>query len=117
MLGQHVVVIAGHDHDRPAGESAAKQAKNRLGVGQHGGDRAVTQLERVAEQNETIDPLEGVDQGLHNTVAPQHIVARTIPDMQVGDDQRPHPTLPLGGARTDRLGQHEADVLPRDRQL
>jgi hypothetical protein len=37
--------------------------------------------------------------------------------MQVGDDQRPHPTLPLGGARTDRLGQHEADVLPRDRQL
>ena len=112
-----VVVVAGEHQQLAAG------AERRAGLGEErrrelGGVavRRLAQLEPVAEDHEPVDPVERLDQRRAQLGAPQQVLAARRADVQVGDDERPHPTsVPRRWPRSTASSSPTSRACSRDR--
>ena len=86
-----MVVIARHDHDLGAAPSAlADRASTGRGRGERVAERALAQLEHVAEQHQPVDAGERLEQRARGSRRAQHVAPRARAEVQVRDDQRAH---------------------------
>jgi hypothetical protein len=84
-----VIVVAGHDRNLGAGRQRAGQiGAEPLRRPQRVAHRTLAQLEHIAEQDETIDPLQRSQQSRPRLLTTQQIKSGERPQMEVGDDQR-----------------------------
>jgi uncharacterized RDD family membrane protein YckC len=83
-------VVAGHDHELTVPERLAERAHHRGGRGQDLGQRPVAKLEHVAEQHQAVDVVESLDEAIAVRLAPDQVRAVAEPEVEVGDDRRPH---------------------------
>lgn len=84
------IVISRHDdHLTPGPEPSAERAQHRLGHLERPGGTAGRQLGQIPEQHETIEVGQRVQQPRLGTGPAQHVVARPVAQVQIGDDQRP----------------------------
>lgn len=51
---------------------------------------AQRELDDISEQHQAVDPIKRGEQALEGGRPAQHIVTRTLTEVQVGDEQRPH---------------------------
>ena len=92
---ERAVVVAGDDDDLAVGaESLADGADDRRGAGHRPARLTGHQLQRVAEQHEPLDAVEGIKQPGARRRRLEDVVAGPVPEVQVGDDECAH-----GGAR------------------
>ncbi len=85
-----MVVVARHNHDLPPGEGTSKLLEERASCGQRVSPRPVTQLQDVAEQHESLNAVQSLDQGRPWPGAAQHVGAGSGPQVQIGYDQGAH---------------------------
>src|SRR5665213_2475671 len=108
-----MVVVAGAHHDLPPGEHPAEILEEWPRGGHRVARRTVAQLEYVAEQHQTVDVLQGLQQRRAWLGAAQHVGTRAAAEMQVGDDQRAH--LADRTRRGDDRRAQEAPTTPSGR--
>ena len=60
--------------------------------------RRLAQLEPVAEHDQAVDAVQRLDQRRAQLGAAQEVVAARGTEVQIGDDERPHPTSVPGAA-------------------
>jgi hypothetical protein len=82
-----VVVIAGDEEHLAPIEGPAERREERPGGGEGAAGGLAAKLDRVAEEDEAIDPVEGSAQGADGPGAPEDVGAGVRADVEVGDDQ------------------------------
>jgi hypothetical protein len=95
-LGEAVVVVAGDQHDPPAGHRLAELLEEGLDDLQHLREGQLAQLEHVAEQDEAVGSADLVEQDAANRRVPAEVLAGGAAEVQVGDDRGAHPRQPRG---------------------
>ena len=88
-------MIARHERDALACERRRELLEQRPHQLEQGGDRALAQLERVAQQHDPIGALERGDQPLERPGAPQHVGLVQRTEVEIGDDGGAHRHYPL----------------------
>ena len=83
-----VVVVARHEHDLAAAHGGPDLAEERLARSQRLADRAVAQLEDVAEEHEAVGAVQRLEQRRAHLGLAQDVGAGAPAEVQVGDDQR-----------------------------
>ena len=83
-------MVAGHDHQLAPGERLADPGQGGGAGVEHLGQRAVAELEHVAEQDQPLDVLELRQQQLPEARAAQQVTAAAEPEVEVGDHGRAH---------------------------
>ena len=83
-------MVAGHDHQLAPGERVADPGQGGGAGVEHLGQRAVAELEHVAEQDQPLDVLELRQQQLPEARAAQQVTAAAEPEVEVGDHGRAH---------------------------
>ena len=85
---QAMVVVAGNEDDVPAGERRADGAEELAGFEQRLAERAVAELDDVAEEDDPlgVDPLDGLEQPLAHRRPAQDVVPGSGAEMEVGDE-------------------------------
>ena len=83
-----MVVVARHDDHLLVGtERGAQLGQNRLGDVKYAGDRPGPELERVAEQDQTVDVGQSLREYGPGGVVLEHRHPRACPEVQIRDDQ------------------------------
>ena len=99
--------LPGHEDERPARERLAERVDQRRGHLQRLGERALAQLERVAEQHDPVGAAERLDQPLAHVRVARDVGAAERAEVQVRDDRRPHSRD--GGSRVTGWGRGQLD--------
>jgi hypothetical protein len=86
-----VVVVAGHEHDPPAGERTAQRLERRTRHLERLRERALAQLERVAQHHQAVHAGDRLDQRLERLSAARDVGIRQAADVEVRYDGRAHP--------------------------
>jgi hypothetical protein len=85
-----VVVVARNEDDLGVGQAGPYGPQHGLGDRERLVERAVAQLERVAQQHELLDAVEALQQRIERGRVAQDIGLRAGAQVQVGDDEGPH---------------------------
>ena len=85
-----MVVVAGDDHQLAVAKRLAELGDHRPGDLEHLRQRAVAQLEHVAEQDEAVDLAELAQQPRQKVFPAQQVRTAAEPEVQVRDDRREH---------------------------
>ncbi len=83
---ERVVVVAGDDHQLPAGERAPEVLEEGPRGGQRFAHRPVAQLEHVSEQHHALDVRDRLEQRCAQLGAAQQIGSGDAAEVQIGDD-------------------------------
>jgi hypothetical protein len=79
-----VIVVAGHDqHFAISAQRIAQLSQHRLGAGEDPAQRPVAHLEHVAQQDQSVDPSERVQQCRSLGSVAQHVDAAEPAEVQV----------------------------------
>jgi hypothetical protein len=87
-----VVVARQHQQLAVAPQRGARLGEERRGELRGGAVRRLAQLEPVAEHDQAVDVAQRLDQRRAQLCPPQQVLAVRGADVEVGDDERPHPT-------------------------
>jgi hypothetical protein len=82
-----VVVIARDEKHVTPVEGPAERLEERAGGGEGTADGLAAELDGVAEENEPIDAVEGLEQGPGGDGPAEDVGAQVRADVEVGDDQ------------------------------
>ena len=84
-------MVAGHDDDLVlAAQPLAERAQDRLGDLHRLSRATLRQFDDVAEEHETLDAVEGVEQRIERLIVAQDVAAQAGAEVQIGDDERGH---------------------------
>ncbi len=87
---QHDLAIRSHRAlDRP---------QDRFGKFERLARTPLGELEHIAEQHQSVDPIEGVEQQRQRLGMTQDVAAETATEVQIGDDEGAHVHARVGGA-------------------
>ena len=92
-----VVVVAGNEHDVAAGEGLADCLEERAGRIERDAERALAELEHVAEEDQPVDVGGRLEEPFDDRLAAQHVGPVAGAEVEVGDE---------GGARHRRASSH-----------
>ena len=83
-------MVAGEEDDLDVADRGAELGEHREGVLERRAERAVAQLDRVAEQDQALGPAQLLEQHGAGLGVAQHVAAGGRAEVQVGDDGRLH---------------------------
>jgi hypothetical protein len=89
-LGEAVVVVAGDEDDVDLADRGAELGEEGEGVLERGAERALAQLDHVAEQDEALGAAQLLDQEGADLRVAQEVAAARRAEVEVGDDRRLH---------------------------
>ena len=107
-LGESVVVVARHEHERAAGQRCAERLDERRGHLERLRERALAQLERVTQQHDPVVSTDRVDEPLAHARVAGHVRPAERAEMKVRDDRRAHARD--GGSRAFAPGARQLDL-------
>ena len=97
-LDEMMVVVAGDDDQLPFGHGLGQLAQKWLGERERLIDRAVAQLDQIAEQDDAVARFERLEQRRAKRRAAQQVAASAGAEMKVGDDDGAHRPILAGAA-------------------
>ena len=89
-LGERMVVVARHQHDRAARQRAAELLEHRAGHLERVGKRALPQLDDVAQQDHPVGLADRGDERVALRALARDIVPGEAAEVQVRDNSGPH---------------------------
>ena len=105
VVEQVVVVVSRHHHDPSAADRGPELVEERSRQLERLRQRAVAQLDRVAQQHDLVGALDLGPQGLAELWAAEQVDVAARAEVEVGEDQRAHDHMVAPGGAVRAAGR------------